>query len=603
MAEAPGQHRYDVLVIGAGGAGLRAAVAAAESGARVAVLAKSLLGKSQTVMGAALAAAMAPAPGDSWSVHFADTMRGGREVNQWRMVELLAREAAECVTELEAWGALFDRAGGGGIRLGEGSGHRHARLVRAGQHATGLELLRTLQSRVRMHGIDLYCEYAVAELLKCGERIAGAYAVRGADGEAAVFLAPAVVLATGGIGKAYAFTSNFHDSTGDGLALALRAGAELVDMEFVQFHPTGMVAPESARGLLVAESARNIGGVLKNRDGERFMFRHVPAGRRAGIAETEAEADAWYADPRSARMPPELLPRDDVSRAIELEIRAGRGTPNGGVLLDLASRLPADAIRKALPHMYRQFMDLADVDITAEPMEVAPTCHYMMGGIRVEADSCASRVPGLYAAGESAGGLHGANRLNGNGITELLVFGRRAGRAAAEHAKHALPPEADAAQIERAAAAARAPLRRSEGENPFAVQRELQRLMQAAAGLVRSEDGLARALEEISGLRGRADKVSAPGGGAGNAGWACALDLRSLLVVAEAVVRSALQRRESRGAHVRTDFPLAQEALAATNIVMRIEEGELVAEMRLRARPTEDLAMLFEDGAVAAQAQ
>lgn len=603
MPDAGRPRHYDVLVIGAGGAGLRAAVAAAESGARVAVLSKSLLGKSQTAMGAALAAVMEPGSPDSWRVHFADTLRGGRDVNQWRMVELLARESPDCVAEFESWGAVFDRAASGRIRLGEGSGHRHARLLRAGQHATGLELLRTLQSRIGAYGIDLYCEHAVTDLLTCGDRIAGAFAIRGADGRGEAFLAAAVVLAAGGIGKAYAFTSNFHDSTGDGHALAIRAGAELVDMEFVQFHPTGMVAPDSARGLLVAESVRNMGGVLRNLDGERFMFRHVPPGRRAEIAETEAEADAWYADPNSARMPPELLPRDDVSRAIELEIRAGRGTPDGGVLLDIASRRPASYIRRSLPHMYRQFMDLADVDITAQPMEVAPTCHYMMGGVRVDADTCATRVPGLYAAGECAGGLHGANRLNGNGISELLVFGRRAGSAAAAYANGAPPPEVDAAQLDRVASAARAPLVRQDGESAFAIQREVQAIMQAHAGLVRSEEGLAQALREIADLRARAEHVSAPGGAAANAGWACALDVRSLLLVAEAVIRSAMQRRETRGAHVRTDFPGPCTELAAANVVMRWKQGALVADAQVRERPPADLAMLLEEDDFVARAQ
>jgi succinate dehydrogenase flavoprotein subunit len=597
MPELEATHRYDVLVLGAGGAGLRAAVAAADEGARVAVVAKSLLGKSQTVMGAALAAALgAPEPRDSWGAHFADTLRGGRLVNQWRMVQLLAQESPARVREMEAWGTLFDRGPQGDIRLGDGSGHRYPRLARAGQHNTGLELLRTLHAQINARGVALFCEVAIVELLKDGERIAGAFGYRRDTGTALVFLAPAVVLATGGIGKAYAFTSNFYDSTGDGHALACRAGAELVDMEFVQFHPTGMVAPESARGLLVAESIRNLGGILRNAAGERFMFRYVPEGYRAEIAETEAEADAWYDNPLGTRRPPELLPRDDVSQAMESEIRAGRGTASGGVLLDIASRRPAAYIRRTLPHMYRQFMDLADVDITERPMEVAPTCHYMMGGIRVEPDSGAGTVSGLFAAGEAAGGLHGANRLNGNGISELLVFGRRAGEHAARHARTASPPASDPEQIAQAGRAACASLERGAGENPFALQRELQQLMQANAALVRDERGLQQAIESIEGLRERSDRMAASGGPAANPAWQCALDVRSLCTVAEAVTRSALARRESRGAHVRNDYPQADPALACVNIVVRRSGDALEVRAEPRALLPPELRALAEEG-------
>jgi len=597
MPEIQATRRYDVLVIGAGGAGLRAAVAAAEEGAHVAVVAKSLLGKSQTVMGAALAAALgAPEPRDSWGAHFADTLRGGRRVNQWRMVQLLAQESPARVREMEAWGALFDRGPLGDIHLGEGSGHRYPRLARGGQHNTGLELLRTLQTQSDARGVDLFCEVAIVELLKDGARIAGAFGYRRDTGAALVFLASAVVLATGGIGKAYAFTSNFYDSTGDGHALACRAGAELIDMEFVQFHPTGMVAPESARGLLVAESIRNFGGILRNAAGERFMFRYVPEGYRAEIAETEAEADAWYDNPGNARRPPELLPRDDVSQAMESEIRAGRGTASGGVLLDIASRRPATYIRKMLPRMYRQFMDLADVDISSQPMEVAPTCHYMMGGVRVEPDSCAATVAGLFAAGEAAGGLHGANRLNGNGISELLVFGRRAGEHAARYASRAAAPgAADPEQIEHADRAARAPLGRSDGESPYAVQREVQRLMQREAALVRSEAGLVRALEGLAALRERSARMSAPGGPAANPGWQCALDVRSIFTVAEAIARSALARHESRGAHVRSDYPRPDPALASINIVVGRIGDALEARAEVRASLPPELRALAEE--------
>jgi len=596
MRESGSPRSYDVLVIGAGGAGLRAALTAAEAGARVAVVSKSLLGKSQTVMGAALAAVLGEgdashAGPDSWKEHYADTVRGARHVNQWRMAQILAQEAPLRVRELEALGMLFDRADDGGVRLAEGSGHRHARLARLG-HRTGLEMLRVMQVRLAALGVDLYPEFSVVDLLTSAGRIAGAFGYRRASGIPLTFVAPAVILATGGIGKAYAITSNFHDSTGDGHALAHRAGADLVDMEFVQFHPTGMVAPESARGLLVAESIRNFGGVLLNAAGERFMFRYVPEGYRAEIAETAEEADRWYANPRGSRRPPELLPRDEVSRAMEREIREGRGTPNGGVILDIASRRPAEYIRNALPHMYRQFLDLADVDIGTQPMEVAPTCHYMMGGVRVDADTCAATVEGLFAAGETAGGLHGANRLNGNGISELIVFGHRAGENAARYARDASKTDLDTEQVARADREARAPLDRETGENPHQLQRELQQLMQGAVALVRTEAGLSEALRGIEAIADRATRVAAPGGAASNPAWQCALDLRSLVTVAEAVVRSALARRESRGAHVRDDFPAVDPALSRFNVVISGRRGPSSAVLVPREEPPEDLRTL-----------
>jgi succinate dehydrogenase / fumarate reductase flavoprotein subunit len=586
-------HDFDVLVLGAGGAGLRAALAASEAGARVAVVCKSLLGKSQTVMGAALAAALpAPESPDRWELHFADTVRGARGVNHWRMAELLAREAPGRVLELEAWGALLGRTAQGGIRLGEGSGHRHPRLARSGQHQTGLELLRTLQAQLATRGIPVFAEHAVVELLKSGERVGGALALRRADGAAVLFEAGAVVVATGGCGKAYAFTSNFHDSTGDGCALGLRAGAALVDMEFVQFHPTGMVAPASARGLLVAESIRNFGGVMRNARNERFLFNHVPESYRAEIAETEAEADAWYETP-AGRRPPELLPRDDVSRAIDAEIRAGRGTPNGGVWLDIGSRRPAETIRRLLPHMYRQFLDLADVDITAQPMQVAPTCHYMMGGLHVDPETCAASVPGLFAAGETAGGLHGANRLNGNGISELLVFGERAGRHAAQSS--GFQSNVNREDAERLAREARAPLGRAHGENPHALQRRLQEGMQRFAGLTRDESGLRAGLAAIEEVGDRLASASAPGGPGANAAWQCALDLRSLVLVAEAIVRSALARRETRGAHVRADFPAAAAGLEALNVVATHAGGRLQTELQGRPAVPPAFQQLLEE--------
>ncbi len=596
MPEIESPRSYDVLVIGAGGAGLRAALSAAEAGARVAVVSKSLLGKSQTVMGAALAAVLGEgeaggAGADTWKEHYADTVRGARHVNQWRMAQILAQEAPLRVRELEAMGMLFDRAGDGDVRLAEGSGHRHARLARLG-HRTGLEMLRVMQVRLSELGVDLFPECSIVELITAQGRIAGAFGYRRESGVALTFVASAVVLATGGIGKAYAITSNFYDSTGDGHALAHRAGADLMDMEFVQFHPTGMVAPENARGLLVAESIRNFGGVLLNTAGERFMFRYVPESHRAEIAETAEEADRWYADPLRTRRPPELLPRDEVSRAMESEIRAGRGTPNGGVILDIASRRPADYIRKALPHMYRQFLDLADVDIGTQAMEVAPTCHFMMGGVRVDPDTCAARVQGLFAAGETAGGLHGANRLNGNGISELIVFGHRAGQCAARFAREMPKADLDLEQVALADRTARGPLSRESGENPHQLQRELQQLMQAGAALVRTEAGLAQSLSGIVAIGERATRIAAPGGAASNPAWQCALDLRSLLTVAEAVVRSALERRESRGAHVRDDYLAADPVLARVNVVIAGGHGAMAPVLAPRAEPPQALRNL-----------
>ncbi|MGZ4646459.1 MAG: fumarate reductase/succinate dehydrogenase flavoprotein subunit, partial [Blastococcus sp.] len=473
------KHSYDVVVVGAGGAGLRAAIEAHENGARTAVVCKSLLGKAHTVMAeGGIAAAMANLyPEDNWRVHFRDTMRGGKMLNHWRMAQLHAQEAPDRVRELEDWGALFDRTPDGLISQRDFGGHRYARLAHVGDR-TGLELIRTLQQRAVAAGIDVYMECTVTRLLTDADGITGAFGYWRESGRFIAWEAPSVVLATGGIGKAFKVTSNSWEYTGDGHSLALQAGASLVNMEFVQFHPTGMVWPPSVRGILVTESVRGDGGILKNSAGNRFMFDYIPDFFRKETAETEAEADAWYEDKKNNRRPPELLPRDEVARAINSEVKAGRGTPHGGVFLDIASRRSPEYIRKRLPSMYHQFKELADVDITAEPMEVGPTCHYVMGGVEVDPETEAARVPGLFAAGEVAGGMHGSNRLGGNSLSDLLVFGRRAGLAATEHARrHAdrapIPDEA----LSDAARAALAPFEREGGENPYTVQHDLQQTM------------------------------------------------------------------------------------------------------------------------------
>jgi succinate dehydrogenase / fumarate reductase flavoprotein subunit len=589
-------HTFDVVVVGAGGAGLRAAIEASAQGARTALVCKSLLGKAHTVMAeGGIAAALGNVyPEDDWKVHFRDTMRGGKFLNNWRMAQLHAQEAPERVLELEGWGALFDRTADGRILQRDFGGHRYARLAHVGDR-TGLEMIRTLQQRAVHKGIDVFMECTITQLLKDGARIAGAFGYWRDSGRFVVFQAPAVVLATGGIGKAYKITSNSWEYTGDGHALALWAGADLIDMEFVQFHPTGMVWPPSVRGILVTEGVRGDGGVLKNSVGERFMFRYVPEMFRAETAETEEEADRWYTD-KSARRTPDLLPRDEVARAINSEIKEGRGSPHGGVYLDIASRRSAEYIKRRLPSMYHQFLQLADVDITKEAMEVGPTCHYMMGGVRVGAESQASTVPGLFAAGEVGGGMHGANRLGGNSLSDLLVFGRRAGEHAARYARElTTTPAVEPGDVEELARQALRPFDEAGGENPYAIQQDLQECMQNLVGIIRTEDELEKALGELTLLQERTARVQVEGHRQYNPGWHLALDLRSLLAVSECIAMAARERRESRGAQTRDDYPDTDPKLGKATVVVRQREGTL--QLALEPLPTmpDDLAQLLEE--------
>jgi succinate dehydrogenase / fumarate reductase, flavoprotein subunit len=600
------RHDYDVVVVGAGGAGLRAAIEACEAGARTAVVCKSLLGKAHTVMAeGGIAAAMGNAyPEDNWRVHFRDTMRGGKMLNHWRMAQLHAQEAPDRVRELEDWGALFDRTDDGLISQRDFGGHRYARLAHVGDR-TGLELIRTLQQRTVALGIDVYMECTVTRLLVQGGRVGEDRGVTGAfgywreSGRFVVWQAPSVVLATGGIGKAYKVTSNSWEYTGDGHSLALQAGASLVNMEFVQFHPTGMVWPPSVRGLLVTESVRGDGGILKNSAGNRFMFDYIPDFFRKETAESEDEADRWYTDKKNNRRPPELLPRDEVARAINSEVKAGRGTDHGGVWLDIASRRTPEYIRKRLPSMYHQFKELADVDITREAMEIGPTCHYVMGGVEVEPDTEAATVAGLYAAGEVAGGMHGSNRLGGNSLSDLLVFGRRAGIAAAEHAARtaARAPVPDA-ELQDAAQAALAPFAREGGENPYTVQHDLQQTMHDLVGIIRTEAEMKGALERIAQLKERVANLSVEGHRQYNPGWHLALDLPHMLVVSECIARAALERQESRGGHTRDDFPAADPEWATINLICtRGPEGDVVVRRQPLPPMPSDLAEIFEEQA------
>ncbi|MFO0894248.1 MAG: fumarate reductase/succinate dehydrogenase flavoprotein subunit [Phycisphaerales bacterium] len=595
-------HEHDVLVIGAGGAGLRAAIEASACGANVGLVCKSLLGKAHTVMAeGGMAAAMGNVDDrDNWKVHFADTMRGGQYLNNWVMAELHAKEAPDRVRELEAWGALFDRTKDGRILQRNFGGHRYPRLAHVGDR-TGLEMIRTLQDHGIHQGLSIYMEHTVQRLLKDGDRVCGAFGYDRERGRFRVFKAKAVVLATGGIGRAFRISSNSWEYTGDGHALAYEAGADLMDMEFVQFHPTGMVWPPSVRGILVTEGVRGEGGRLVNSKGERFMFNDVPENYRNQTAKDVEEGWRYVQGDKNAFRPPELLTRDHVARCIVREIKAGRGSPHGGVFLDIAwikEKLPnaAEHIRKKLPSMYHQFKELAGVDITQEAMEVGPTTHYVMGGVRVDGVSQMSSVPGLFAAGEVAAGLHGANRLGGNSLSDLLVFGKRAGEFAARFATERGAVKVDERQVAQAAKDALQPFDRAGGENPFVVQRDLQDVMQDKVGIVRTEAEMASALESIETLRRRARGVGADGNREYNNGWHTALDLPNLLTVSEAVARSALDRRESRGGHFRDDYPEKDPKAGGWNTVVR-RGSDGAMELRREPIPAmrDDLAQVIKE--------
>ncbi len=615
------RHSYDVVVIGAGGAGLRAAIEARLQGKKTAIISKSLFGKAHTVMaeGGAAAAMGNVNAKDNWQVHFRDTMRGGKFMNSWRMAELHAKESPDRIWELELWGALFDRTKDGKISQRNFGGHEYPRLAHVGDR-TGLELIRTAQQKIvalqqedRAERGDyearlkVWAETTVTRLLKDGDgRICGAFAYVRETGKFVVFEAPAVVLATGGIGKAFKVTSNSWEYTGDGHALAMLAGGTLINMEFVQFHPTGMVWPPSVKGILVTESVRGDRGILKNSEGKRFMFDYIPEVFKEQYATSEEEADRWYDDPENNRRPPELLPRDEVARAINSEVKAGRGTPHGGVYLTVVDRMPGGAaeIVKRLPSMYHQFKELADVDITKEAMEVGPTCHYVMGGVEVDPDTGAAKVPGLFAAGEVSGGMHGSNRLGGNSLSDLLVFGRRAGLGASEYvdALGARPSVPDA-EVEAAVAEALAPLERKDGENPYAVHAELQETMNDLVGIIRKEEELRQALESLGKLRERVANVSvepvAAGGGRGyHPGWHLALDLRNMLLVSEAVAKAALERTESRGGHTRDDYPEMSAEWRKINLVCSLAGDPSSPHVELTRQEMEpmreDLLALFE---------
>jgi succinate dehydrogenase / fumarate reductase flavoprotein subunit len=583
-------HEHDVLVIGAGGAGLRAAIEASATGVSVGLVCKSLLGKAHTVMAeGGIAAALANVDDrDNWKVHFADTMRGGQYVNQWRMAELHAQEAPERVRELEAWGAVFDRAKDGRILQRNFGGHKYPRLAHVGDR-TGLEMIRTLQDHGVHQGIDVYMEHTILSLLKDDNRVVGAFGYERERGRFKIFRAKAIVLATGGIGRAYKITSNSWEYTGDGHSLAYEAGAELIDMEFVQFHPTGMVWPPSVMGILVTEGVRGEGGILTNKDGRRFMFDEIPESYRAQTADNEEEGWRYCQGDKNARRPPELLTRDHISRCIVREIKEGRGSPHGGVYLDIAwikQKLPnaAEHIKRKLPSMYHQFKQLADIDITEQPMEVGPTTHYIMGGVHVDADTQMSRVDGLFTAGECAAGINGANRLGGNSLSDLLVFGKRAGEFAARFAKANSLGKIDNEKIDNAARAAVEPFERSKGENPYEVQRDLQEVMQHNVGIVRDEGEMLSALDHLKTFWERAARVGVAGNRDFNPGWHTALDLKNLLTVSEAIARAALERKESRGAQFREDYPEKDERFAKVNTVIRKAEDSSM-EVRLEPLP------------------
>ncbi|TQM14320.1 fumarate reductase/succinate dehydrogenase flavoprotein subunit [Pseudonocardia kunmingensis] len=613
MSEEIERHEYDVVVIGAGGAGLRAAIEARAQGKRTAIISKSLFGKAHTVMAeGGCAASMGNVnPNDNWMVHYRDTMRGGKFLNNWRMAELHAKEAPDRVWELETYGALFDRTADGKISQRNFGGHTYPRLAHVGDR-TGLEMIRTLQQKVVSlqqedyaetgdyeANIRVFHETTITELFKDGDRIAGCFGYYRSTGGLVRFDAPAIVLATGGVGKSYQVTSNSWEYTGDGHALALRAGATLINMEFLQFHPTGMVWPPSVKGILVTESVRGDGGVLRNSEGKRFMFEYVPDVFKDQYATTEEEGDRWYTDADNNRRPPELLPRDEVARAINSEVKAGRGSPHGGVFLDIASRLSPEEIQKRLPSMYHQFKELADVDITKEPMEVGPTCHYVMGGVEVEPDSAMSKVPGLFAAGEVAGGMHGSNRLGGNSLSDLLVFGRRAGAGASEYVDGlaGVRPAVRIDDVTSAQERALLPFSNAVegGENPFVVQLELQKTMNDLVGIIRKADEMEQALKAVQDIATRAKSVAVEGGRAFNPGWHLALDLRNMLLVSLCVAKAALERQESRGGHTRDDYP-AMDADWRHLLLVLSANGEddvhLVRQEQVPMRP--ELLDLFE---------
>ncbi len=592
---------HDVLVIGAGGAGLRAAIEAAAAGVSVGLICKSLLGKAHTVMAeGGMAAAMGNVDDrDDWQVHFTDTLRGGQYVNNWRMAELHAREAPARVRELEAWGALFDRTKDGRILQRNFGGHRYPRLAHVGDR-TGLEMIRTLQDHGIHQGIDVHMEVTIVSLFRQQGRIAGALGYDRQQGEFRLYRAPAIVLATGGVGRAYQITSNSWEYSGDGQALAYQAGAALLDMEFIQFHPTGMIWPPSVKGILVTEGVRGEGGILLNNQGKRFMFDDIPENYRAQTADTPEEGWRYVMGDKNARRPPELLTRDHVARCIVREVREGRGSPHGGVFLDIQwikERIPnaAEHIRKKLPSMYHQFKQLAGIDITKEPMEIGPTTHYIMGGILVDGDSQMTTVPGLFAAGEAAAGLHGANRLGGNSLSDLVVFGKRAGEFAARYAREQPSVAPDAGEVEEQVREALAPFDRTTGESPYKVQQDLQVMMQSLVGIVRREEEMLRAREELARLKERAAAVGVPGGRAYNPGWHTAIDLKNLMTVSEAIILSALARKESRGGHFRDDYPEKQAEFGTLNhVITQAADGRMALERRPVTSKTAELAELVE---------
>ena len=610
-------YKYDVVVIGAGGAGLRAAIESRELGKTTAIISKSLFGKAHTVLAeGGIAASMGNVNSkDNWQVHYRDTMRGGKYLNDYRMAELHAKEAPDRVWELEEWGALFDRTADGKISQRNFGGHESPRLAHVGDR-TGLELIRTLQQKVvqlqqqdmKLSGdyesrIKVFAECTITDIFITGEganrRVAGAFGYWRESGQFVLFETAAVVIATGGIGKSFKVSSNSWEYTGDGHALAMRAGGSLINMEFVQFHPTGMVWPLSVKGILVTESVRGDGGILTNSEGRRFMFDYIPPVFEKQYAKTEEEADRWYTDPDNNKRPPELLPRDEVARAINTEVKAGRGSPHGGVFLDVSKRLPAATIKAKLPSMWHQFKELADVDITMEAMEVGPTCHYVMGGVEVEPDTAAAvGVPGLFSAGEAAGGLHGSNRLGGNSLSDLLVFGRRAGLGAVAYLADLDAaggrPAVSQVDVDAAVAAALAPFSHDGGENPYTIQQDLQQLMNDLVGIIRTADEMQSALDRLVALKARAATLSVPGGRAYNPGWHLALDLQNMLVVSECIAKSALMREESRGGHTRDDFPLMEPNWRSVIIACRLAGKDVEVAQQDLPWMRDELVTLFD---------